>query len=233
MDRIDKTLSHYLNITRSEAKALIKNGGVSLNGKTVNVYDLKCFEEDEITVEGKRINNKKFVYIMLNKPKGVVCASEDKREKTVLDLLCEDMKRKNLFPAGRLDKDTTGFTLITDDGEFAHNILSPNKHVEKTYVAFLDKPFDEKVRADFESGMTLGGEKLLSAELYETDGDFKKATVVIRQGIYHQIKRMFKKHGITVLELKRTKIGNLPLDNALKEGEARYITDEELLLIQQ
>ena len=231
MERLDKLLSHNLNITRSEAKSLIKNKAVCINGKTVTASDIKCDSGDDISVNGKGINSSKFVYIMLNKPAGVLSASEDKSEKTVIDLLPEDMRRKELFPAGRLDKDTTGFALITDDGAFAHDILSPKKHVEKTYIATLDKPFDAEVKADFEGGMLLGEEKLLPAKLSEVDGDFTKAEVVIRQGIYHQIKRMFKKHGIAVTALKRVKIGGLPLDETLKEGEARYISEKELLLI--
>ena len=220
-----------MNITRSEAKALIKEKRVILNGEAVKSGDVKCTEDDSLLVDGKSLNNNKHVYIMMNKPKGVVSASEDKSDKTVIDLLPDELKRKNLFPAGRLDKDTTGFMLITDDGDFAHSILSPKRHVEKTYIATLDKPFDKEVVDDFESGMTLGGEKLLSAGLTALNSDCTTAEVVIRQGIYHQIKRMFKKHGITVTELKRTKIGSLELDSSLNDGEARYITEKELLLI--
>ena len=138
------------------------------------------------------------------------------------------MKRKGLFPAGRLDKDTTGFVLITDDGAFAHDILSPSHHIDKTYTAKLDKPFDDDVINDFKSGMTLGGEKLLKAEITPLNNDCTIAEVVLRQGLYHQVKRMFKKHGITVVELKRTKMGNLPLDKTLKSGECRYIGENEL-----
>ena len=146
----------------------------------------------------------------------------------MLELVPKDMQRKGLFPAGRLDRDTTGFVLITDDGDFAHSILSPKKHVDKTYIATLDRPFTEEVKSDFEGGMELGGKKLQKAELDAVDGDFKTARVVLREGMYHQVKRMFKKHGITVVELKRTKIGSLELDKTLAEGESRYITETEL-----
>ena len=231
--RLDKLISEKLNITRSEAKKLIKKGEVFVNSSSSVAPEMKCGEEDEITVSGRRLLAEKFVYIMMNKPKGVICASEDESDKTVIDLLPKDMRIKNLFPAGRLDKDTTGFVLITNNGEFAHNILSPKKHVEKTYIALLDKPLDKSVIMDFESGMSLGEEKLLPAKLTAENEDNTLAKIVIKQGIYHQIKRMFKKHGIEVLELKRIKIGSLPLDETLKEGECRYINQEELKLIKE
>ena len=228
MQRLDKLLADKLNITRSEAKQLIRKKQVEVNSKPALSGDLKCSEEDKIIVSGKELSSRKFVYIMMNKPKGVICASEAENEQTVIELLPENMRIKNLFPAGRLDKNTTGFVLITNDGEFAHNILSPKKHVEKTYIALLDKPLDKSVIMDFEEGMLLGEEKLLPAELQALNEEKTLAEVKIKQGIYHQIKRMFKKHGIEVLELKRTKIGALPLDESLKEGECRYITKEEL-----
>ncbi len=233
MERLDKIISHKLNITRSEAKSLIKSGSVSVNSLPVKSGDIKIGENDKISVDGKELDTEKFVYIMLNKPEGVVSASEDKNEKTVIDILPEEMKRKNLFPAGRLDKDTTGFALITDDGGFAHEILSPKRHVEKTYIAYLDKPFDAEVVRAFESGMTLGDERLLPAKLSPVRNDFTRAEIVISQGVYHQIKRMFKKFGITVIKLNRIKIGNLSIDESLAPGEARYITEKELLLIKK
>jgi 16S rRNA pseudouridine516 synthase len=228
MQRLDKTISKKLNISRSDAKALIKKGEVTINSKPALSPELKCSEEDEVIVSGKTLSAQKYVYIMMNKPKGVVCASEGEKERNVIDLLPKDMRIKNLFPAGRLDKDTTGFVLITNDGEFAHSILSPKKHVEKTYVALLDKPLDSGVIIDFENGMTLGEERLMPASLTVLNDEKTLAKIVIKQGIYHQIKRMFKKHGLEVLELKRIKIGNLPLDEKLSEGESRYITKEEL-----
>ena len=231
MERLDKTVAQNLNITRKEARSLIKGGLVSVDGKVEKAVDFKLDESSKLTVNGKEVNAEKHVYIMLNKPAGVISASDDKAEKTVIDLLPDTMKRKGLFPAGRLDKDSTGFVLITDDGEFAHSVLSPSRHVIKTYLVKLDKPFDESVKTDFEKGMTLGEEKLLPAEIEAVGGDCTCARVVISQGIYHQIKRMFKKHGINVTALKRIKIGNLSLDESLTEGEARYITDNELLMI--
>ena len=211
---------------------MIKGGEVFVNSKAVLSPEFKCDETDEITVSGKMLSAQEFVYIMMNKPKGVICASDGKEEKTVLDLLPEDMRVKNLFPAGRLDKDTTGFVLITNDGEFAHSILSPKKHAPKTYLALLDKPVDKSVIIDFESGMSLGEEKLLPAKLIIENEEKTLAKVVIKQGIYHQIKRMYKKHGIEVKELKRIKIGGLSLDESLSLGESRYISQEELKIMQ-
>ena len=228
MQRLDKLISAKLNISRSQAKTLIKTGSVTINGTAVLSCDEKCGDTDEVRVDGRLISNDEFVYIMLNKPKDVICASDGKGEKTVVDLVPDDLRVKGLFPAGRLDKDTTGFALITNDGEFAHNILSPKHHIEKTYIATLDKPITDAVIADFEGGMTLGEEKLKSAKLTPLNPDKTEAEVVISQGIYHQIKRMFKKHGLTVLELRRTAIGNLKIDEKLAPGECRAIKNDEL-----
>lgn len=231
MTRLDKILSTQLNISRSDAKTMLKKGRVSVNGTVTKTADTKCADSDIVTVDGEQIAYSKFVYIMMNKPQGVISASDGKGEKTVVDLLPDSMKRRGLFPAGRLDKDTTGFVLITDDGDFAHSILSPSRHIDKTYVAHLDKPITLQLIEDFRGGMELNGEKLLEAEVTPIDGDLTVCKVVLRQGLYHQVKRMFKKHGITVTALDRVKMGNLSLDSSLKPGESRYLTAEELDLI--
>ncbi len=234
MERIDKILALELNMSRADAKSLIKKGGVAVNGVKINNCSVKVDENaDKISVGSNEISYNKFVYIMMNKPKGVVSAASDKNDTTVIDILPENMKRKNLFPAGRLDKDTTGFVLITDDGDFAHNILSPKNHIPKTYIALLDKPFDENVRLEFEKGTELNGSKCMPAMISAVNGDRTKAKVTIRQGMYHQIKRMFKKFGLTVLELERIQMGLLPLDKDLAPGECRYLTDEEVKRIRQ
>lgn len=235
MERIDKIISTQLNITRSEAKALIKAKKVFLNGCTVKSFNDKAdTEKDIISVNGREISFKRFVYIMMNKPKGVISSTDGKKtnEKTVVDILPEDMKRKNLFPAGRLDKNTTGFMLITDDGGFAHDILSPKKHISKAYIAKLDKPFNDKIVMDFREGITIGDDDCLPAELEPFNGDYSVGRVEIRRGMYHQIKRMFKKYGIEVVELQRISMGGLPLDENLALGECRYLTEDELKLIQ-
>ena len=210
---------------------MLKKGRVSVNGTVTKSADTKCSDTDVITVDGEKITYSEHVYIMMNKPQGVISASDGKGEKTVVDLLPDNMKRRGLFPAGRLDKDTTGFVLITDDGDFAHSILSPSRHIDKTYVAHLDKPITLQVIEDFKGGMELNGEKLLEAELSPIDGDPTVCKVVLKQGLYHQVKRMFKKHGITVTALDRIKMGNLLLDSSLKPGESRFLTAEELGLI--
>ncbi len=231
MTRLDKILSAQLNISRSDAKNLLKKGRVSVNGTVEKSGDTKCSDTDVITVDSEKITYSKYVYIMMNKPQGVISASDGKGEKTVVDLLPDSMKRRGIFPAGRLDKDTTGFVLLTDDGNFAHSILSPSRHIDKTYVAHLDKAITLQVIEDFKGGMELNGEKLLEAELSPIDGNPTVCKVVLKQGLYHQVKRMFKKHGITVTALDRTKMGNLPLDSSLKPGECRYLSADELKLI--
>ena len=231
MTRLDKILSTQLNISRTDAKQMIKKGRVSVNGIPAKSGDVKVADADIVAVDGNEISYSRFVYIMMNKPKGVISASDGKGEKTVVDLVPSDMRRRGLFPAGRLDKETTGFVLLTDDGEFAHSILAPSRHIDKTYVVTLDKPVTPEAVADFRSGMELNGERLLQADAEIISEDATVCRVVLRQGLYHQIKRMFKKHGLTVLELKRVKMGNLPLDDSLLPGECRYLSQKELDLI--
>lgn len=230
MERIDKIISRELNIGRSEAKTLIKQGRAAVNGLPVKSFSDKLDEaKDILTVDGSEIKLRRFVYIMMNKPAGVISSTDGKKaaEKTVIDILPEDMKRKNLFPAGRLDKNTTGFVLITDDGDFAHRILSPKNHVEKEYIARLDKPFNSDIAEAFASGVEMGEDECLPALLEAVNGDHKIARVIIRQGMYHQIKRMFKKFSIEVLELKRIRMGGLYLDEALAPGECKYLNENE------
>ena len=227
MERIDK-------ISRNDAKSLIKSGKVFLNGSSVKSPSEKLDEEkDVLTVGGRVIHLRRFVYIMMNKPEGVISSTDGRKtsEKTVIDILPEDMKRKNLFPAGRLDKNTTGFVLITDDGEFAHKILSPRNHIPKTYIAKLDKPFDDEISDAFSNGITIGDDECLPAVLEPVNGDYTLARVIIKQGMYHQIKRMFKKYSIEVIGLKRIKMGRLNLDESLAAGECRYIDEKELEMI--
>lgn len=232
MERIDKIVSTAMNISRRDAAVLIKKGLVTADGNKVKTVKEK-YDENKVQFfcGGEEIIYNKYVYIMMNKPKGVISASEGSRDKTVIDILPDEMKRKNLFPAGRLDKDTTGFVLITDDGEFAHRILSPKNHIPKTYIATLDKPFDKMLVEEFEKGVQLKDDLCMPAQIEPANDENTVATVTIKQGMYHQIKRMFKKFGITVVELKRIKMGNLPLDDSLKEGESRYLSRKELEIV--
>ena len=233
-ERLDKLIASQGLLSRNDVKNIIKKGGVSVNGVVVKDSSIKASYEDDIKINGKRLLQTQYTYIMLNKPKGVVSASEDKRDKTVVDILPDELKRKNLFPAGRLDKDTTGFALITDDGDFAHRILSPSRHVDKTYIAQVsDKINYENAKKAFADGVVLAdGTVLLSAVLeLLSDEDVQTFKVIIKEGKYHQIKRMFASLGTTVTELKRVAIGGLKLDETLAEGEARLITPAELKAI--
>ncbi len=231
-ERTDKIISVNLNITRSEAKSLIKSGSVFVNDIPVRDGAFKLdTDTDRLFVNGKEIVIKKYVYIMLNKPLGVVSSTEDGKDKTVIDILPEELKRKNLFPAGRLDKNTVGFCLLTDDGDFAHRILSPSNHVKKTYIAEVSGKIDyENAKKAFSDGIVLkDGTVLLSAELsLVSENPVERFKVVINEGKYHQVRRMFASLDTEVTFLKRISIGSLLLDESLDYGEARYITPEEL-----
>ncbi len=228
MERIDKILSSTLKISRTEVKKLMKKQCVTINGERVTDPTVKADAiTDEIALNSKPILYKKHIYIMLNKPKGVVSASQDRDAPTVVDLVPENLKRTGLFPAGRLDADTTGFVLITDDGDFAHRILSPKNHVEKTYIALLEKEITDSDIEHFKNGVELKDGTLCLESRLERMGD-RTVKVVIHEGKYHQVKRMFAALGNKVIELRRIKMGNLELDGNLKEGECREITYSEL-----
>lgn len=233
MERLDKIIASQGKYSRSEVKKLVKAGLVTVNGKAVKTSDVKCdADTDIIAVEGKAINYKKHIYIMLNKPKGVVSATEDATQKTVIDLVPKDLKRQGLFPAGRLDGDTTGFVLITDDGDFAHRILSPKNHIMKTYHATLKHALTDEDIVKFKEGLTLGdGTKCLEAHVRMLPDKENVAEVIICEGKYHQVKRMFASLGNKVVELRRVKMGELWLDEGLDEGCCRELTAQEVELI--
>ena len=232
MERLDKFLSSRSNYTRKDIKELAKKGRITVNGSVEKDTARHVSDNDDIAVCGVVFGGQKHVYIMLHKPKGVVSVSESDTDTTVIDILPDEMKRSSLFPAGRLDKDTTGFVLITDDGDFAHRILSPKRHVTKTYEVTLRDDARENYKSAFADGISLSdGTKCLSADLVFSD-DPRKVTVLLREGRYHQVRRMFASLGNHVSELHRSAIGGLSLDVNLEEGEARLLTTEELLLIQ-
>ena len=232
--RLDKFLSNQMNISRNDAKELIKKRFVTVNGDTAKLFDMKIDpERDAVSSEGKDVTYREHIYIMLNKPAGVVCATRDKLSETVLELIPEELRREGLFPAGRLDKDTVGFILITDDGGFAHDILSPKKHVDKKYFVILEKNITENDIELLKSGITIEvGEKCLPAEAV-TAGKQNEIFLTLREGKYHQVKRMAEALGNRVLYLKRVSIGGLALDENLREGECREITKEELMLLKK
>lgn len=228
--RLDHMLSRLGEGTRSEVKKIIRSGVVFLNGALIKSSDIKIDAEiDKISINGREIIYKEHIYIMLNKPQGVVSASRDPKVQTVIDLLPAELRRSGLFPAGRLDKDTEGLLIITDDGDFAHNILAPKKHVNKIYFAILEEPVNEHDIESFKSGIVLeDGEVCLPASL-EIFGNGVRIT--IREGKYHQIKRMFKVRQNSVKYLKRIAVGGLWLDENLVSGCAREISSKELLNI--
>lgn len=236
LQRLDKLIASQGRFSRREVQELIKNGAVKVNGTTVRDRGAKSDDEkDIICVNGEQLDFQRFVYIMLNKPKGVVSATNDKNEKTVIDLVPKEFKGRNLFPAGRLDITTTGFVLVTDDGDFAHRILSPKNHIEKTYVARLAESVTEGQLEAVRNGIGLkDGTKCLPAKVTVlADGEKPLVEIKICEGKYHQIKRMFAAAGNGVIELKRTQMGRLTLDPSLKEGECRLLDAHEVQKIEK
>ncbi|MEE0757917.1 pseudouridine synthase [Allofournierella sp.] len=231
--RLDKFVADAAQLTRSAARGLIAKGRVTVNGQVCKKADCALREGDSVCADGKPLACEEYVYIMLNKPAGVVSASTDGRDKTVVDLVGGAFPRRQLFPAGRLDKTSTGFVLLTDDGAFAHDILAPKRHVPKTYRVVLDTPVTDEMVKAFAAGVTLAdGQRMQPARLIPDEADPFAATVVLRQGVYHQIKRMFGVLGAGVNQLHRTAIGGLALDEGLAPGAWRLITPEEKALIQ-
>ena len=230
-ERLDKFLASQGFGTRKAVGRLIRSGAVAVDGVSQRDPSAKVDPEAaQVTVNGIPVRYSKYLYILMNKPAGVLSATEDRRQKTVLDLLPEGLRRRGLFPAGRLDKDTTGLLLITDDGELAHKMLSPKSHVYKQYRAQLDAPVEEADIQAFAAGVAWEGEQYAPARLW-VEQDPRAAFVEIREGRFHQVKRMFQARGKTVLQLKRLKIGGLWLDSTLQEGECRLLTPQEIQAI--
>lgn len=229
MDRLDKTVAKQMNLSRSGARQLIRSGAVEINGKKVFAADEQLdINTDELKISGKIITVRRYLYIMLNKPSGVLSAAKDPDCPTVIDLLPPELKRRGLFPAGRLDKDTTGLLIITDDGDFAHRLISPSHHVYKTYEATLESDISEEQLDILRRGAVLGdGTECLPARLKKISENPSTVRVQIREGKYHQVKRMFASAENSVVALSRTAIGALKLDSSLEAGEARLLTDDE------
>lgn len=232
MERIDKVISSQSNFSRKEVRKMILKKRVTVDGEILDKYDTKIDQSRVvIAIDGKDIDLKKNIYLILNKPKGYISATEDKSQRTVLELVPEEFKERELFPAGRLDKDTTGLMLITNDGVMAHNILSPRKHIKKIYEVTIDIDMTDEMVDGFKNGIRLNDAECKSAELKIT----RKNTgiVIIKEGRYHQIKRMFGCYGAKVLELNRIGMGNLNLPKKLKLGECRELTENELEKLQE
>ena len=228
--RLDRIIASTGAWSRKEVKQLIRQGRILVDGiPAASAEEKYTPEQVEITVDGQPIAYARVTWLMMNKPAGVVSATEDSRQKTVLDLLSPDLRRRNLFPVGRLDRDTEGLLLLTNDGELAHRLLSPRYHVDKRYyVRVAGTLTDEDCRA-FAAGLTLGdGLECLPAELeILRAGAESEAYVTLREGKYHQVKRMLAALGKPVLYLQRVQMGNLTLDPKLEKGNYRFLTAEE------
>lgn len=221
--RLDKYLANSRAGSRSEVKEHIRKGRVTVNGTVCRDNSRYIEETDEVCLDGRRIVYKEHVYYMLNKPAGVVSATEDPVERTVIDLFPPEL-RKGLFPVGRLDKDSVGLLIITDDGEFAHRFTSPSGHVDKRYLIRTDLPLCVEDAKKFSEGITLAdGTGLKSAKLEISENDPCQAEVTISEGKYHQIKRMIASCGKTVTYLKRLSMGDITLDPDLEEGEFKKL----------
>ncbi|WP_251387150.1 pseudouridine synthase [Mediterraneibacter agrestimuris] len=228
--RLDKYLTEMGQGTRSEVKKAVGKGLVQVNGVIIKKPEFKLeTETDEVLYQGNPVFYAKYEYYMLNKPAGVISASEDSRETTVVDLITRK-QRQDLFPVGRLDKDTEGLLLITNDGALAHRLLSPKKHVDKTYYARIDGKVTQEDAEAFAEGIDIGDEKLtMPAMLVILQSRCQsEVELTIREGRFHQIKRMFHARGKEVVYLKRLRMGSLVLDEKLKTGEYRELTKKEI-----
>ncbi|GGG83103.1 rRNA pseudouridine synthase [Staphylococcus pragensis] len=229
--RLDKFLANMGVGTRTEVKQLLKKGNIEVNQKVEKSPKIQINpNQDEISVNGEKIDYIDNIYIMLNKPKGYISATHDDSAQTVIDLVPE-YQHLSIFPVGRLDKDTEGLLLITNDGQFNHNLMSPAKHVSKTYEVVSKFPIKESDILAFEKGIELSDGPVKPAQLIKVSDTTSHVTIY--EGKYHQVKRMFHAIENEVLELKRLKIANLAIDGNLQSGEYRLLTDEELQLLQQ
>ncbi|MFU2423357.1 MAG: pseudouridine synthase [Bacteroides sp.] len=228
--RLDKFLCDTAGLTRTEAKNAVKKGQIAVNGQVQKAADFKVKETtDTVTFQGKPLSYAAFHYYMLHKPAGVITATEDKKESTVMDILREE-KVKNLFPVGRLDKDTEGLLLVTDDGELAHNLLSPKKHVDKEYLVKVRDSISEEDCRKLSEGVDIGDEKPTAPAKVERVAE-KEILLTIREGRFHQVKRMLQAVGNEVLYLKRLSMGSLRLPEDLEKGAYRPLSEEEIYKI--
>lgn len=228
--RLDKFLCDTAGLTRTEAKNAVKKGQIAVNGQVQKAADFKVKENtDTVTFQGRPLSYAAFHYYILHKPAGVITATEDKKESTVMDILREE-KVKNLFPVGRLDKDTEGLLLITDDGELAHNLLSPRKHVDKEYLVKVRDSISEDDCRKLSEGVDIGDEKPTAPAKVERVAE-KEILLTIREGRFHQVKRMLQAVGNEVLYLKRLSMGSLRLPKDLEKGAYRPLSEEEIYKI--
>ena len=228
--RLDKFLSSSGTASRSETLRAVRSGNVTVNGTAAKKSDMQIDpDKDIITYFGKTISYRKYVYVMLNKPEGYVSATEDGRDPTVLELLPEELQKRNLFPCGRLDKNTVGLMLLTDNGTLSHFLLSPKRHVSKKYRFVSKFPITEETKEKLEAGVDIGGYVTKPCEVEITeDGGY----ITLTEGKYHQIKLMLDAVGNKVRELERITFGPLTLDETLSRGEWRYLNENEIKLLE-
>ena len=228
MERLDKVIANRGVASRREVKALVRQGRVLVNGIPAAAPDMKVEAETAaITVDGVTLDSERHIYLLLHKPAGVLTATEDKRQPTVLNLIPQEWRRRDLAPVGRLDKDTEGLLLLTDDGELTHRLLSPKYHVDKVYYARVEGVPDKQDAAAFAEGLLLGdGLQCLPARLEPLGGG--ECLVTLREGKFHQVKRMLASRGKPVLYLKRLSMGPLRLEPELAAGQCRILTTDEL-----
>ncbi|KNY26624.1 pseudouridine synthase [Pseudobacteroides cellulosolvens] len=232
--RLDKIVSNFGYGTRKEIKAMVKNGLIKVDGQVARDSGIHVDPNSSvIEINGEVLNYKEFIYLMLNKPQGVISATFDQRHKTVVELMPEEVLHYDLFPVGRLDIDTEGLLIMTNDGELAHEVLSPKKHVKKKYYALIDGNVTESDKDEFSKGITLDdGYKTMPALLHIIrSGSISEIELSIVEGKFHQVKRMFEALGKEVKFLKRIEMGGILLDESLKPGECRELTDEELTVL--
>lgn len=235
MERIDKILSNLGYGTRKDLKKIVKNGMVQVNGITIKDSAMKVDpEKDKIVINGEEIFYREFIYLMMNKPAGVISATFDNKDETVIDLLEVEHQVFEPFPVGRLDKDTVGLLLLTNDGDLNHRLISPKWKVDKVYFAKIDRKVTEEDIEKFKHGITLDdGYRCKEAilEIQKASEEGSEIVLTIQEGKFHQVKRMFEAVGKKVTYLKRIEFGTLPLDEDLEEGEYRELTEEEIAIL--
>lgn len=235
-ERLDKILSNMGYGSRKDIKSIIKEGRVVIEGEVIKNSSIKVDPYNaRIEIDGEIVNYREYIYLMMNKPNGVISSTYDPKHKTIIDLLDEEYKIFQPFPVGRLDKDTEGLLIITNDGQLAHQLLSPKKHVDKTYYVEVKGCFNEDDILNFREGIVLeDGYKTMSANLeILEEGDVSKVNLTIKEGKFHQVKRMFKAVRKQVIFLKRISMGRLQLDNSLLPGEYRELREEEIRMLKE
>lgn len=230
--RIDKFLSEMGVASRNEARAVARRGGILVDGRAVRDISLHIDPDTAVvTYMGREVEYRKYTYVMLNKPEGYVSATEDAKLPVVTELLPDGLRRLDLFPVGRLDRDTTGMMILTNDGKLAHALLSPRYHVTKEYRFSADEPMREGAEEYFQRGVTLSDGYECKSALIVLEADRRSGVITLTEGKYHQIKRMVASAGNRVVSLERISFATIPLDPSLGRGEWRMLTDEEINIL--